>query len=128
MRDFQTFKRSAVRYWERRRIPYNLALLLPAFVGYGVTDTLNWVGDDHERLYAYIIPWFAASALGANVCYSLVYVLEFFFGSEDPASRWLRSGRTATFVFGLLLSMVLALVGGGNIAMMEWQHGFRRIQ
>ncbi len=94
MRDFHAFRRSAVRYWERRRIIYNAALTLPALVGYKLTDTLNWVGDPHETHYANVIPLFLVSAVGANVCYSFAYAQEFVFGSDDPASRWLRSGST----------------------------------
>ena len=127
MRDFHAFRRSAVRYWERRRIIYNAALVLPALVGYGLTDTLNWVGDPHRTHYGYIIPLFLVSAVGANVCYSFSYALEFLFGSDDPTSRWLRSGRTTAFVCGVLFAMLLALVGGRNIAMMEWSYGIKTV-
>ena len=126
MNDFQVFKRTAVRYWERRRILYNLALLLPAFFGYGFSDMFNWVGDAHPTHYAYILPWFALSAVGANVCYSFSYALEFLFGSDDPKSRWLQSGSTTVFVGGVLFAMLLALIGGHNIAMMAWDYGVRQ--
>jgi hypothetical protein len=79
MRGLYSLKRSAVSYWERRRIIYNAALVLPALLGYGVTDTLNWVGDPHETHYSYIVTLFLVSAVGANICYSFVYVLEFVF-------------------------------------------------
>jgi hypothetical protein len=127
MRDFHAFRKSAVRYWERRRIIYNAALVLPALVGYGLTDALNWVGDPHRTHYGYIIPLFLVSAVGANICYSFSYALEFIFGSDDPTSRWLRSGRTAAFVFGVLFAMLLALIGGRNIAMMEWSYGIKHV-
>ncbi len=127
MRDYLTFKKAAIRYWERRRLIYNLALLLPAVFGYGFTDTMNSVGDTHATHYSYILPWFALSAVGANIWYTFVYVLEFLFGSDEPTSRWLRYGRTAAFVGGVLFSMLVALIGGGNIANMEWFHQFRRV-
>jgi hypothetical protein len=127
MRDFLSFKRATIRYWERRRLIYNLALLLPAVFGYGFTDTMNWVGDAHTTHYSYILPWFALSALGANIWYTFAYVSEFLFGSDEPASRWLRYGRTTTFVGGVLFSMLLALIGGGNIANMEWNYGIRPV-
>lgn len=127
MRDFQAFRHSAVRYWERRRIIYNAALVIPALLGYGITDTLNWVGDQHETHYSYIIPLFLVSAIGANICYSFAYALEFVFGSDDPTSRWLRFGRTVTFVGGVLFAMLLALIGGWNIAQMEWHHGIKHV-
>jgi hypothetical protein len=127
MRDFQAFRKSAVRYWERRRIIYNVALVIPAFIGYALTDTLNWVGDPHRTHYEFVIPVLLLSAVGANICYSFSYALEFFFGSDDPISRWQRYGRTATFVFGVLFAMLLALIGGRNIADMEWHYGFRHV-
>lgn len=123
MRDFRAYRRSAIRYWERRRIIYNLALVFPAIFSYGFIDTINWVGDPHEIHYSYIIPLFIGSAVGANICYSFAYVLEFLFGTDDPLSGWLRSGRTTSLVAGVLFAMLLALIGGRNIAMMEWQYG-----
>ena len=128
MRDFQAFRRTAIKYWERRRIIYNLALVLPGLVGYAVTDALNWAGDAHPIHYLYIVSLFVLSAIGANVCYSFAYALEFLFGSDDPASSWLRSGRTSAFVGGVLFAMLLALIGGGNIAQMEWNYGIRNAQ
>lgn len=120
MSDFHAFRHTAIRYWERRRIIYNLALLLPAWFGYGFADTLNWVGDPHEHHYSYVLPWFALSALGANVCYLFAYALEFLFGSDAPTSRWMRYGRTTALVGGVLLAMLLALIGGAHIAHMAW--------
>jgi uncharacterized membrane protein YedE/YeeE len=112
----------AVRYWERRRIIYNLALAPPAFLSYGITDNFNYVGDSHPFHYAYLILLFGLSALGANICYSFAYVLEFFLGSEEPTSRWLRFGRGTVFVGGVLFAMLLALAGGWNIAQLDYYH------
>ena len=50
MRDYHAFKLAAIRYWERRRVIYNLALLLPAWFGYRFADTLNWVGGSQDSL------------------------------------------------------------------------------
>jgi len=127
MHDYPTFKKTAIRYWERRRIFYNLALLLPAFFGYSFTDNMNWVGDAHRADYSFILFFFLLSAVGANICYTFAYVLEFLFGSDEPTSRWVRYGRTTSFVAGLLFSMLLALIGGANIANMEWNFGVRHV-
>jgi uncharacterized membrane protein YedE/YeeE len=126
MRDFTTFRGRAIRYWERRRIFYNLALVPPAFFAYTFTDNMNWVGDPHPTIYRFLFFWFALSAIGANICYSFAYVLEFLFGSDDPASRWLRFGRKRAFVGGLLFAMLLALGGGYNIANMEYYQRFKQ--
>lgn len=88
-------------------------------------DNLNWGGDPHDHNYAYMLTWFALSAIGANICYTFCYALEFLFGNDAPASSWMKWGRTTSFIFGLILSMLLALIGGANIANMEWNHEIR---
>jgi len=123
MCEHRTFRRKAVRYWERRRIVYNLALVLPACLGFAFTDTMNWVGDAHTMHYPYIVTWFILSAVGANICYSFAYALEFFFGNDDPASAWIRFGRTFAFTGGIVFAMLLALIGGYNIAQLHWNYG-----
>ncbi len=123
MYDHPAFRKTAIRYWERRRIIYNLALVPPAFVGYALADTFNWVGDAHRTHYGFVIFWLTMSAFGANICYSFAYALEFLFGCDAPDSRWLRFGRTSAFVAGILFAMSLALIGGRNIANMEYYEG-----
>src|SRR6185503_14190212 len=123
MCNYQTFRRTAIRYWERRRILYNLALVPPAFFGYMLTAGVIYVGDPHRSHFSYVLLLFAVSALAANICYSFAYALEFVFGSDDPTSRWLRFGRTSVFVAGGFFAMVLALIGGREIALTEFsQH------
>jgi len=95
----------------------------PAIFSYGFIDNINWVGDQHETSYSYIVPLFVLSAIGANICYSFAYALEFLFGSNDPTSGWMRYGRTTAFVSGLVFPMFLAFIGGHNIAQMEWHTG-----
>jgi len=84
-------------------------------------------GDPHKTHYGLVLWWFALSALGANICYSFAYVVEFLFGSDDPKSRWLRFGRTTAFVGGVVFGILLALVGGRNIATMEYYEEVKRI-
>jgi hypothetical protein len=120
MRDYPAFRKTAIRYWERHRVIYNLALTLPAFISYALADTINWVGDPHETHYGFVAFWLALYAVGANICYSFAYALEFLFGCDEPTSRWMRFGRTSTFVAGVLFAMLLALIGGRNIAGMEY--------
>lgn len=125
MQDYKTYRRTAIRYWEKRRIIYNLALVPPAFVGYGLTDIMNHAGDAVSTNYHIIVPCFIMSALGANICYTFAYALEFLFGSDDPASLWLKRYRTVSFVCGVLFAMLLALIGGGQIAQIAWYHAVR---
>lgn len=122
MDDTQTFKTTAIRYWERRRIIYNLALLPPSLVGYGIMVGFNYPGEEPPIHGLYVSLMFALSALGANICYTFAYALEFLFGNADPSSGWIRGGRSAVFTSGILLGMVLALIGGRNIAMLDFYH------
>lgn len=120
MRDFPTYQKAARKYWERRRIAYNLALVLPAMLGYGISGATHWHGDPHEKQYPYLLILVLLHALGANVCYSFVYALEFIFGTDDPDSRWTRFFRKRVFAAGVVFAMMLALAGGRQIADMEW--------
>jgi hypothetical protein len=121
MRDFQAWKKKTIRYWERRRLAYNLLLIPPAFFGWGLVGSVSAAGGDQEHLTTVdVLALFFFCAIAANVCYSLVYVLEFIFGSEDPQQRWNAHGRNAIFIAGVLLSILLALMGGRNIAIAQY--------
>ena len=122
MRDYHGYRHSATRYWERRRIIYNLALVPPSAFTYMVMAGAARVGDDYGWHPYYVVLLFALSALGANICYTFAYALEFFFGSDDPATRWQRFGRGAAFASGTLFAMLLAAIGGRNIALMEFYY------
>jgi Mn2+/Fe2+ NRAMP family transporter len=124
---YHAFRKAAIRYWERRRIIYNLALVPAAFLGYAIADTFNWIGDAHKTHYGFVVFWLAMSAFGANICYSFAYALEFIFGGDRLTSRWLRFGRTSVFVAGVLLAMLLAFIGGRNIAKMEYYEGINDV-
>jgi hypothetical protein len=121
MRDYPAFRKTAIRYWERRRIFYNLALILPTLFGYGLFAGVSvGVGDQRHLSTSTVITLFVVSAIGANACYSFGYALEFLFGSDAPDSRWLRFWRPLLIVLGTLFAMLLALVGGRNIAAIEY--------
>jgi hypothetical protein len=120
MLDYESFRHAALRYWEKRRLWYNLALVPPALLGYAPSALSAAVGDQQRLGSAGVIGLFVLSAVGANVCYSGAYALEFFFATDDPHSRWLRSGRRFFFVAGILFGMGLAFIGGRNIHIMEY--------
>ncbi|HSH93695.1 MAG TPA: hypothetical protein VK968_06085, partial [Roseimicrobium sp.] len=102
MIDYQSSRRVALRYWEKRRLWYNFALVPPALLGYAPSELSAAVGDQQRIGMVGVVWLFVLSALGANICYSFAYTLEFFFATEDPKSRWLRSGRPFVFVAGIL--------------------------
>src|SRR5258707_118460 len=109
MHDFKSYRRSAIRYWEWRRILYNLALIPSAFFSFMICGATSGATDDVSILSTgEILRMFVLSAVGANICYSFAYVLEFLFGSNEPESRWPRWGRTTALISGILVAMVLA--------------------
>ena len=121
MCDFDAFRRSAIRYWELRRIIYNVALIPPAFIGYILPAGISaGVGDEAQFGFGGVLLLFFLSALGANVCFSFVYALEFLFGDDAPDRPWLLFWRPLVMVLGTLFAMLLAFFGGANVAMMEY--------
>ena len=69
MDDFKLYRRSAIRYWEWRRILYNLALVPPAFVGFVICGATSAAAGDVTSLTdGEMIRAFLMSALGANIC------------------------------------------------------------
>ena len=121
MRDFDAYRKSAIRYWERCRIIYNVALLPPAFIGYILPAGISaGVGDEAQFGLGGVLLLFFLSAVGANICFSFVYSLEFLFGNDAPDSQWLPFWRPLLIVLGTLFAMLLAFFGGANIAIMEY--------
>ena len=46
------------------------------------------IGDRTRLGMDVVLILFFVSAIGANICYSLAYALEFIFGNDLPSSRW----------------------------------------
>jgi hypothetical protein len=122
MRDYSAFRHTAIRYWERRRIIYNVLLIPPSVLVYILVAGVSRAGDSYNWHPYLVLLLFLVSALGANICYTFAYALEFLFGSDDPASRWLRSGRSTAFASGLMFAILLAALGGRNIALLEFYY------
>lgn len=120
MNDFQSLKSSAVRYWERRRVFYNLALVLPTILGYVGADP-GIVPDYPHMGMGGAIWMLILGVFGANICYSFAYSMEFLLGGGKPEARWPRWGRMLALVSGTLFALVLAFRGGRAISFMEYQ-------
>lgn len=120
MRDFNSFRKTAISYWERRRVVYNVALILPSVFAYKLVAGVARAGDSLWWHPEEVFRQFVFCALVANFCYSFAYGLEFLFGSDDPSSGWLRFGRKSIFIVGVLLSVLFAFSTGANIAFMEY--------
>jgi hypothetical protein len=122
MRDFPTFRTATIRYWEKRRIIYNLALVLPAHFGYFTATMLpGAVGDTSHIGPVGLAIMFGVGAVGANICYSFCYALEFLLGSDDLGAAWSRYGRRCILIAGVIFGIALAFLGGRNIGHLEYQ-------
>ena len=122
MISLQDVKRSAIRYWERRRLFYNLALILPALLGFhsGSVGAARHglVRDSGTEI---VLLLFVLWAIPANICYTFAYALEFLFASDTEDSWWLENGRTTAFVSGTVFAMVLAFIGGIDVGWMVFK-------
>lgn len=92
----------AIRYWELRRIPYNL-ILAAVVIAWLVANRANL----HEALlWPAILALFVMAAL-ANVLYSLAYCLDVFVQYSSFRDLWHRR-RWMLWLGGVLLAVALA--------------------
>lgn len=103
------YRRQAVRFWERARVLY-LALLTAVtcitFLLSANAGPISTRGFFHD-LDAIFVWTFCF--IGANVCYSVVYMLEFLFMGTF-LQPFYRSIRWVLFAVGSLFAMALAFV------------------
>lgn len=92
----------ALRFWETRRIAYNLALL--AVTAYWLLE--SW---PHFRpaLTLHSLPPLMILAGLANVCYSAAYFVDIPFQLSASGSAW-RRRRWALWLAGMLFAILLA--------------------
>lgn len=92
--------REACRYWEMRRLPYNLALaaVFVAWLVFG--PPLGPVA--RQDLLALVV-----LALIANVLYCAAYPLDIAFGRTAWSAAWRRYGRAALWSLGTVLALAL---------------------
>ena len=120
MHNFHAFRSSAVRYWERRRALYNLALVPPTILGYIAADP--GIVPDYPHMGMGGIIWcLVLGMFGANICYSFAYAMEFLFGCDGPEARWPRWGRLLALVSGTLFAVFLAFRCGRAISILKHQ-------
>lgn len=104
-------KRQAVIYWEKRRLIYNLLLAPPSWLAWQVSSELTYHIDDGTPASLtdpQVIASLVFLCFAANICYSFVYVLEFFFLAESPRKLWPFPGRTICLILGCILGIILA--------------------
>ena len=101
-----------IRWWELRRIPYNLIVgsfgFISIIVGEAIGNTFLEPGEDLEEPFAMIIG-IVLFAIGANTAYTLGWLVEGRAVRRDDLVQH-RVFREKAFRAGLLFSIVLATV------------------
>ena len=94
--------RDAIRYWEPRRIWYNLALTALA----GAWVLLTWPHFRHALTLQHLLELLVLAAL-ANLCYSAAYLIDIPMQQSSFNVAW-RRWRWALWLMGTLLALVIA--------------------
>jgi hypothetical protein len=92
----------ALRYWEPRRVVYNLGLAL-VVLGHTVAA---WPVSSEKFSFDVVLGLFVL-AVGANICYCVVYLVDLFVQFAGLQGPW-RRGRVALLVIGTTLGAVIA--------------------
>ena len=111
-------KNEAIHYWEIRRWLWTLLLVPPALFAFGFV--IRAAMHEHQSLPAFgwfeVAVAFCFAAVGANLCYSFAYVVEFWIQGAAAEGGYLRYGRHMLFFLGCVLGVGLAMLGGLSIA------------
>lgn len=106
--DALVYRAKAISYWERRRRIFLGLLVVPTLGGFFLTSEVVGSFDDPVTAPVWFtVMQFGFAFVGANVAFSLVYVLEFGF----MGTRWQQAycgRRRSIFLVGCLLGLVLA--------------------
>ncbi len=101
-------QKSALRYWEKRRLILNALLLAQAWVGWSISNAFNAGIDDipGARITDPGVLWqFVKIFAGLNIVFSMGYVAEFFSQSSSPRKYWPDPIRALVMVFLCLVCM-----------------------
>lgn len=96
------------RYWERRRIPYNVVLLLVVLGSIALT----WPGSRAILRFTSLLPLFMLAVI-ANICYTSVYVVDIPVQLSGFRSSWAK-WRWILWSIGTLFAAVLAFYWMGD--------------
>jgi hypothetical protein len=105
----------SIKYWERKRIWYNLFLLLPASLGYFTAlEVESNIGDQINHDKVQIITQFFFCFIGANIAFSTAYIPDMFVQLSEFKKTW-RQYRAILFILGCIISFPLALQSAAYI-------------
>lgn len=99
---FRDIISDAIRYWEPKRLVYNIVLALVFLIH------LLRHGSSAAHVFLAIDAWFLLFILVvlANICYSTAYVLDVFVQWSSFRKQWI-SRRWILFAIGLALAVII---------------------
>lgn len=92
----------ALRYWERRRLAFNLVLVAVVVCA----TTLSWPHSRDMLQFASLLPLFVLAVI-ANVCYTSCYAVDIPVQLSDFRATW-RQRRWLLWCIGTLFAAILA--------------------
>ena len=115
-----------IAWWEVRRIPYNLSILVAGIVTITVIELVGshfaLPGEDVEEPLG-IVFGIAAYAVAANVCYSLGWITELLWSRGDTTRTVIT--RPKLFRLGLIFSILLTLAPAVLVPLLWTIFGFQ---
>lgn len=118
--DFLEMRKSAIRYWERRRWVYLAFLVPPVIAGYFLTGEVLASFDKKFLSNIMVLLIFTVGFVNANIAYSFAYVLEFIFIGTSRYASYTSIWRPLLFAAGCILGVILAFMASRSIAFAQY--------
>jgi len=103
------YRKQAIKYWERRRIFFNIIILIMFLATWPISRAFTAGSDDKipaQLSDPIVIIHIAISFLICNIGYSIVYALEFFFYTPESGAFWPSRGRFLIFCAGCFFVVI----------------------
>ncbi len=98
----------SIKYWEKKRLWYNLYLIIPTLFGFMLgLGFATGIGDPVNSNTSLMLLQFFFCAILANIAYSTAYIPDIFIQLSDFKESW-KKRRWLLFAFGCLISFPLA--------------------
>lgn len=98
-----------VVYWEKRRVVFNLVVIAATTTIYQLRVAVSaGVGDTRYLSDLQVGALFIVAWLGANLCFSFVYAMEFLFGLSESPRAWVRSLKPVILIAGCAIGVYLS--------------------
>jgi hypothetical protein len=109
---FNEISTDAIRYWESRRIIFNIVLAVLYFstVALGLSRSYGH-GSVESILNFRSLTGICVLAFLANICYCIAYPVDLFVQSSDFRDTWRRT-RWIFFAVGLVIASLLTIAWG----------------